>query len=106
MRCQDCREYVMELFPARRYNEIEREKENVLLCLACMPKCQYSGPAGLSIQRCCEPVDYRSEYFCTAHEIAVCKLGLQQSDDDPEAAGEYRRTIAELEGIPELARAA
>lgn len=101
MRCQECREYVMELFPATRYNAVECEKENVLLCLACVPKCEYS-----PVQRCCEPVDHRSEYFCTGHEIALCKWGLERAGDDLEAIAEYRRTIAELEGEAELARAA
>jgi hypothetical protein len=106
MQCQDCHEYVMELFPATRYNYVEREKENVLLCIGCVPKCEYSGPVGTSIRRCCEPVDPRSEYFCTAHEIAVCEWGLERASGDPEAIAEYRRTIAKLEGEAELARAA
>jgi|GEM_PF-4472264 len=106
MRCQECDEYAIELFPATRYNAVEREKENVLLCIGCVPKCEYSGPTGNSIRRCCEPRDHRSEYFCTAHEIAVCQWGLERAGDDLEAIAEYRKTIAELEGEVVLARAA
>lgn len=96
----------MELFPCRRYDRVERAKENVLLCLACVPKCEYSGPVGLSIRRCGEPVDCRSEYFCTAHEIDVCKWGLERAGNDLEAIAELRQTIAGLEGETRLARAA
>jgi len=104
MRCQECGEYVMELFPATRYNQVEREKEHVLLCLACVPKCEYSGPVGCTIRRCCEPRDHRSEYFCTTHEIDMCFWELERVENDHEA-DECCRRIAELEG-KEWSRAA
>jgi hypothetical protein len=106
MICQDCRNHTMELFPATRYDHAERAKENVLLCIHCVPKCEYVAPIGIDVQRCGEPRDHRSECFCTAHEIAVCKWGLERAGDDPELAAEYRQTIAEFEGVRELARAA
>jgi hypothetical protein len=105
LRCEECREYVMELFPTTLRDEETKQKMGVLLCLACVPKCEY-GPAGGSGVRCCEPVDHRSEYFCTAHQLAGYQWDLDHADDNAEAIAEALKGIAEFGGEAVLARAA